>query len=150
MTSNRQEWIPSTLCYSGNRFFFFSTDMEYLKWHPSLKDSNFQAKSAVFNFGCCISKGAPFRLCILSFSKHKHKLSEFRMKICEFIDDKHLLYKKQLHHPKKVNWNWKLNFLECPIIKHLILSPDSLWRFCPRPVCEDFVPGLFVKNVDNS
>ena len=55
-----------------------------------------------------------------------------------------------LHGPKKVNWNLKLNFIECPIIKHLILSPDSLWRFCPRPVREDFVPGLFVKNVDNS
>ena len=56
----------------------------------------------------------------------------------------------KLHDPKKVNWNLKLNFIECPIIKHLILSPDSLWRFCPWIVCEDFVPGLFVKNVDNS
>ena len=55
-----------------------------------------------------------------------------------------------LNDPKKDNWNWKLNFIECPIIKHLILSPDSLWRFCPRPVCEDFVPEMFVKNVDNS
>ena len=41
-----------------------------------------------------------------------------------------------LHDSKKVNWNWRLNFIECPIIKHLILSPDSLWRFCPRPVRE--------------
>ena len=56
----------------------------------------------------------------------------------------------RVHVPKKVNWNLKLNFIECPIIKHLILSPDSLWRFCPWTVCEDFVPGLFVKNVDNS
>ena len=40
-----------------------------------------------------------------------------------------------LHDPKKVNWNLKLNFIECPIIKHLILSPDSLWRFCPWTVC---------------
>ena len=24
------------------------------------------------------------------------------------------------------------------------MSPDSLWRFCPWTVCEDFVPGLFV------
>ena len=43
-----------------------------------------------------------------------------------------------------------LLFTECSIMKHLILSPDSLWRFCPRPVREDFVPGMFMKNVDNS
>ena len=55
-----------------------------------------------------------------------------------------------LHDPKKANWNLKLNFIECPIIKHSILSSDSLWRFCPWTVCEDFIPGLFVKNVDNS
>ena len=42
----------------------------------------------------------------------------------------------QLHDPKKVSWNWRLTFIECPMIKHLILSPDSLWRFCPRPVHE--------------
>ena len=28
-----------------------------------------------------------------------------------------------LHDPKKVNWNWRLTFIVCPIIKHLILSP---------------------------
>ena len=32
--------------------------------------------------------------------------------------------------------NWKLTFLVWPIIKHLILSPDSLWRFWRRPVFE--------------
>ena len=41
-----------------------------------------------------------------------------------------------LHDFKKVNWNLKLNFIEYPIIKHSILSPDSLWRFCPGPVRE--------------
>ena len=50
----------------------------------------------------------------------------------------------QLHDPKKVNWNLKLNFMECPIIKHLILSPDSLWKFWRRRVCEDFDAGPFV------
>ena len=72
--------------------------------------------------------------------------SAYRLEFYAFVD----YFSSILHDPKKVNWNWKLNFIECPIIKHLILSPDSLWRFCPRPVCEDFVPGLFVKNVDNS
>ena len=43
-----------------------------------------------------------------------------------------LLLRWGLHDPKKVNWNLKLNFIECPIINHLILSP----RFCPRPVRE--------------
>ena len=51
-----------------------------------------------------------------------------------------------LHDPKKIYRNLKLNFIQCPIIKHLILSSDSLWRFCPWTVC---VPGLLVKNVDN-
>ena len=56
----------------------------------------------------------------------------------------------KLHDPKIVNWNVKLNFIECPMIKHLIVSPNSLWRFLRRPVCEDFDAGLFVKYVDNS
>ena len=41
-----------------------------------------------------------------------------------------------LHDPKKANWNWRFDFHRVPIIKHLILSPDSLWIFCHRPVRE--------------
>ena len=33
-----------------------------------------------------------------------------------------------LHDANKVNWNWKLNFIEYSIIKHLILSPAGLWK----------------------
>ena len=73
-----------------------------------------------------------------------------RLHACISFNSNTVLPKLSLHDPKKVNWNLKLNFIVCPIIKHLILSPDSLWRFCPWTVCEDFVPGLFVKNVDNS
>ena len=47
-----------------------------------------------------------------------------------------VVYSEQLHDPKKVNWNWRLTFIECPIIEYLILSPDSLWRFCHRPIRE--------------
>ena len=35
----------------------------------------------------------------------------------------------KLHDPKKVNWNWRLTFRVYPVIK-------SLWRLCPRIVCE--------------
>ena len=49
----------------------------------------------------------------------------------------HYLLTYELHDPKKVNWNWRLTFIVCPIIKHYNQTSN-------------FVTGLFVKNVDNS
>ena len=40
-----------------------------------------------------------------------------------------------LHDPKKVKWNLQLNFIECPIIKHLILSPTGRFVTILSPAC---------------
>ena len=58
---------------------------------------------------------------------------------CDFTEQRYPSFScnSKLHDPKKVNWNLKINFIECSIIKHLILSPDSYWRFCPRPIFEE-------------
>ena len=135
--TNSERAKRAGICFLKKTFlgYFWQNCYTHLTFGQSLADP----------FHCLGKNQDPQRKGVLQVSNDKSLINHY-VSLCFLFN----IPIRILHDPQKVNWNLKLNFIECPIIKHLILSPDSLWRFCPWTVCEDFVPGLFVKNVDNS